>query len=51
MTKLSDLTDSNAVRKAVAEFDKLGRDTFLKRYGFGPARRYLLSVNGKLHDS
>lgn len=51
MTKLSDLTDSNAVRKAVAEFDKLGRDTFLKRYGFGPARRYLLSVNGKLYDS
>jgi hypothetical protein len=48
---LAELTDSEAVRKAVAEFDELGRDGFLRKYGFGPARSYFLVVDGKRYDS
>ena len=39
------------VLKAVAEFDRLGRDAFLERYGFGRAREYLLVVEGREYDS
>jgi HNH endonuclease len=48
---LSDLTDPSAVLQAIAEFDALGRDAFLQRYGFGPARRFYLSHQGRLYDS
>lgn len=48
---LGDLTDSAAVRAAVAEFDEIGRDAFLARYGFGQARGYFLRLNGKDYDS
>ena len=40
-----------AVLKAVAEFDTLGRDAFLERYGFGRAREYLLVIDGREYDS
>jgi hypothetical protein len=33
---LSDLTDPSAVLQAIDQFDALGRDAFLQRYGFGP---------------
>jgi 5-methylcytosine-specific restriction enzyme A len=39
------------ILQAVAEFDRLGRDRFLEKYGFGPARSYLLVVDGKTYDS
>jgi hypothetical protein len=38
---LADLTPE-AVRQAIAEFDRLGRDAFLSTYGFGKARGYFL---------
>ena len=38
---LTDLTPE-AVRQAIAEFDSLGRDSFLNTYGFGKARGYFL---------
>ena len=38
---LSDLTAS-AVVKAIEEFDQLGRDSFLRKYGFRRARRFVL---------
>ncbi|QUQ70163.1 hypothetical protein [Kutzneria sp. CA-103260] len=47
---LGDLTRAD-VLKAVAEFDELGRDEFLRRYGFGKAKSYFLEVEGKLYDS
>jgi 5-methylcytosine-specific restriction protein A len=47
---LTDITRSE-VLQAVAEFDRLGRDAFLRRYGFGRARRYLLLFDGKEYDS
>lgn len=48
---LSNLTDSNAVLAALREFDALGRDAFLAKYGFGKARGYFLVHEGKVYDS
>ncbi|MEI2638735.1 MAG: hypothetical protein V9F03_07035 [Microthrixaceae bacterium] len=48
---LSDLSSRQAVLEAARESDQLGRDAFLSKYGFGPARRYLLRVDGREYDS
>ena len=48
---LEQLTSADAVRAAVAEFDDLGRNAFLERYGFGPSRTYFLKVGDRLYDS
>jgi hypothetical protein len=48
---LSDLTDPAAVNAAMDEFDRLGRDEFLRKYGFGPSRAYFVSRDGKYYDS
>jgi hypothetical protein len=37
-SKLSQLTSADAVREAIAECDLLGRDPFLKKYGFQNSR-------------
>src|SRR3954451_7468478 len=34
---LSDITESSSVLRAVEEFDSLGREAFLHKYGFGKA--------------
>jgi len=47
---LSELT-SSSVLKAIEEFDQLGRDSFLKKYGFGKARGYVLRKDGRSYDS
>lgn len=39
------------VLQAVAKFDRFGRERFLDRYGFGPARSYLLIDSGREYDS
>ncbi len=49
--KLAALTDQSAVLSAIAEFDRLGRDVFLKKYGFKQARRYMLLHEGRQYDS
>ena len=46
-----DIDDREAIKKAVAEFDELGRDAFLSKYGFGRGRAYFLKFNGKTYDS
>jgi 5-methylcytosine-specific restriction protein A len=48
---LAELTDAEAVRAALAEFDRLGRDRFLRRYGFGRARSYFVVEDGEAYDS
>ncbi len=48
---MSELTDPVAVTKALDEFDRLGRDEFLAKYGFGPSKEYFLRRNNKLYDS
>lgn len=40
-----------AVRQAIDECDRLGRDAFLERYGFARAKDYVLVVDGKDYDS
>jgi HNH endonuclease len=47
---LRDITDP-AVRSAIEEFRRLGRDSFLARYGFGRARDYFLLDEGERFDS
>jgi 5-methylcytosine-specific restriction protein A len=47
---LADLTPES-VHQALAEFDRLGRDSFLSTYSFGKARGYLLIHNGHAYDS
>jgi 5-methylcytosine-specific restriction protein A len=48
---LADLTDPEAVNEAIAEFEALGRDTFLSKYGFKRAKDYFIVVDGKRYDS
>jgi 5-methylcytosine-specific restriction protein A len=47
---LKDITRSE-VGRATDEFDRLGREAFLRRYGFGKALRYLLLRDGRRYDS
>jgi hypothetical protein len=42
---------SESVLKAIREFDQLGRDKFLARYGFGRAKSYYILNNGRVYDS
>jgi hypothetical protein len=48
---LKDLTSAGAVLKAIAEFKRVGQTEFLRKHGFGPARRYFLEHEGSLYDS
>ena len=43
---LGDLSDPAAVVEAISEFDQFGREEFLKKYGFGRARRYFRLYRG-----
>jgi 5-methylcytosine-specific restriction protein A len=47
---MADLT-RESVRQALDEFDRLGRDRFLKDHGFGKARGYYLIDRGQPYDS
>ncbi len=47
---LGDVT-ANGVERAMAEFDQLGRDEFLSRYGFRKSRSYFLVRDGRRYDS
>lgn len=49
--KLSDLTDPGAVVAAMHEFDELGRDRFLEKYGFGRSSTYFVEYQGRRYDS
>lgn len=48
---LSQLTSAEAVKAAIAECDQLGRDAFLKRYGYKYSRLYPLHFDGRIYDS
>jgi 5-methylcytosine-specific restriction protein A len=47
---LADIT-KEAVDSAILEYDQLGADAFLALYGFAPAKRYWLELNGKRYPS
>ena len=40
-----------AVLQAIEQFDRCGREDFLKRYGFKAASQYMLKHNGRRYDS
>jgi len=48
---LSGLTEKKAITKAIDEYDRIGRKSFLKKYGFGKAKNYYLLYRGKHYDS
>jgi hypothetical protein len=48
---LSELTSHDAVLAAIKEFDELGREAFLKKYGFGPARHVFIEHGAQRYDS
>ena len=48
---LSDISDRDAVLKAIEEFDDLGRSNFLEKYGFSEAKEFFLRFRGKSYDS
>lgn len=48
---VTDLNDRRAVLDALNEYDRVGRDTFLERHGFGRARDYFIQHEGRLYDS
>ncbi|GAA1393333.1 hypothetical protein [Luteococcus peritonei] len=43
--------NQQAVQAAIAEFDQLGREAFLAKYGFRHAREYYITENGNRYDS
>jgi 5-methylcytosine-specific restriction enzyme A len=51
MPNYRDLTDRNAVLKAIDEFNRLGRAEFLRKYGYGRALSFMLIHNGRQYDS
>ncbi|MHA7663720.1 HNH endonuclease [Mycolicibacterium sp. HS_4_1] len=47
---LSEIT-RKSVLKAMREYDELGADQFLAKYGFAPARKYRVAEHGRQYDS
>jgi putative restriction endonuclease len=47
----TELNSADAVRKALKEFDDLGRDAFLKKYRFGRSARFVVSHAGREYDA
>ncbi len=43
--------NKKAVLSAIAEYDRIGQDAFLNKYGFGKARTYVLTYKRKFYDS
>jgi uncharacterized protein DUF3883 len=48
---ISDLTSPAAVRAALKEYDRLGRDEILRIYGYKEAREYMLRSDERDYDS
>jgi len=48
---LTHLTDPDAVQQALNEFDDIGRDQFLTKYGYGKALSHFVRRNGNYYDS
>jgi hypothetical protein len=51
MSKISDLTERAAVLAAISEYDQLGQESFLKKYGFGKSTKFILRHEGREYDS
>lgn len=45
------LTSRDAVLQAISEYDAIGADAFLQKYGYKSATKYRVLYNGRLYDS
>lgn len=48
---INPLTERQAVLEAIAEYDALGREQFLEKYGYGYAKSYFVQHEGRPYDS
>ena len=48
---LSNITSREQILAAIEEYDRIGREPFLQKYGFGGSRRYWLVRDGNRYDS
>jgi len=48
---VTELTDRSAVLSAIAEYDQLRQESFLKKYRFGKSTGYILRYEGHDYDS
>ena len=48
---LPQVNSSEAVQRAIEEYDTIGSAAFHEKYGFGPALEYFLVVGGRSYDS
>ncbi len=48
---LANMKSRDAILKAVEEFDGIGRESFLEKYGFWKAKEFFLDYKGKQYDS
>ena len=48
---LAVLTSSEAVDAAIAEFEKIGRDRFLEKYGYGSGQTFIKTSDGAEYDA
>ena len=48
---LNNLNNQGSILKAINEFDSLGREPFLKKYGFAKSAKYYLVHEGRKYDS
>jgi len=51
MAGISSLTSRDAVLRAMAEYDRLGREAFLRQYHFGSAKWWYVLHDAKQYDS
>jgi hypothetical protein len=49
--RIAQLTSRDAVEQALNEFDLIGQEAFLRKYGFGKSNRFFLVRNGRRYDS
>ena len=50
MARLAKLTEG-AVERAIAEFDRMGRAAFIKKYEVGRSHKYFVDYQGRYYDS
>ncbi len=48
---ISGINDRAPILQAMQEFDRMGRDPFLRKYGFKDAREFWLLYQGRRYDS
>lgn len=46
-----DVTSQDAVLRAIGEYDQIGRDAFLAKYGFDRSRKFVVVYEGRRYDS